>query len=70
MLGESIVRGGEMDCEFQVWKDAQLIYSVSFPTDESWQFHEFSKVALADFHKQQPAILLTDDDVSMNWVKL
>jgi hypothetical protein len=56
-----------MHSEFQVWKDAQLIYSMSFPTGGSWQFDEFSKVALADFHAQQPAISLTDEDVSMNW---
>jgi hypothetical protein len=57
-----------MHSEFQVWKDAQLIYTKSFPTGKGWQFDEFSKVALADFHKHLPTVRLTDDEVSMNWI--
>jgi hypothetical protein len=60
------MRGGDMQCQFKVWKDAELIYNMAFPTDENWQPAEYSKVALADFHKTRTEISLTDLDLSMN----
>ena len=59
-----------MRVQFQVIRDGDTIYSMDFPTDERWQFAEFSKVALADFHVQFPGISLIDDDVIMNWAEL
>jgi hypothetical protein len=57
-----------MRIEFQVRKAGQVIYRMDFPNDDPWQFDEFSKVALADFHLKHPSVSLLDDDVEMRWV--
>lgn len=59
-----------MNFQFQVLKASRIVYSMDFPVDEPWHFSEFLRVAVADFHKQCPSILLFDDDVELKIVKL
>lgn len=59
-----------MRFQFQVWKGAQIIYGMEFPADEAWQFAEFSKIALQDFHSNHPDVSLLDDDIVMKWAKV
>jgi hypothetical protein len=40
---------------------------MEFPVDETWQFSEFSKLAIDDFRKQYPNISLLDTDVVMGF---
>ncbi|RUV41408.1 hypothetical protein EOD29_22905 [Mesorhizobium sp. M1A.T.Ca.IN.004.03.1.1] len=55
-----------MRAEFQVWQDSSIIYRLDFPNQEPWQFGEFSKAAIDDFHAQYPAISIFD--VQFKWV--
>jgi len=56
-----------MCVEFQVWQSGQIIYRMDFPTDESWQYAEFAKTALNDFHERFPSVSLLDANIQMKW---
>ena len=59
-----------MKMQFQVIRDGDVIYYMDFPIDERWQLDEFSLVALTEFHKLHPDILLQDEDVIIKWSEL
>lgn len=59
-----------MKMQFQVIRDGDVIYHMDFPVDERWQLDEFSKIALGEFHKLHPDILLSDEDVIIKWSEI
>lgn len=59
-----------MKLQFQVLRDGSEIFQMDFVSDERWQLDEFSLVALTEFHKLHPDILLQDEDVIIKWAEL
>ena len=59
-----------MKLQFQVLRDGSEIFQMDFVSDERWQLDEFSLVALTEFHKLHPDILLQDEDVIIKWSEL
>ena len=58
-----------MKLQFQVLRDGSEIFQMDF-VSERWQLDEFSLVALTEFHKLHPDILLQDEDVIIKWSEL